>query len=825
MTSVIIDDTVPHTQVIATSLQTQFDTDWFADAASNVVVYARASAAVPNDVTQLVSSSDYNVTFVGAEQFVRVTFLVGRTVGDIVTITRNTPEARENLYVNTNFTPSMLNGDFGRLVLMLQERQLSDTQLTPRYNNSATLEPVLDIILPLLTAKQSWRKNVGNTAFEGFQALNEADIADMTFIVQTPNALIPAAQALSVLTTGILKSTTTTGVVTISPSLSSLDVAGIGENQIAYGDGPNSYALTTLTPFARTLIDDIDALTARATLGLSIGSQVQAYNVKLQSISDVVFGADTIAYFNSDSSVLSTPLTAYARSLIDDASAAAARVTLGLVIGTDVQAWSPTLESMSPLGTGADVFLYTTAANTWAESTVTAFARTLLDDSDATAMRTTLGVDASGTAFQIVNNLSEGDPAIMRTNLGLVIGTNVQAYDATLQSISALGTAADRMLYTTGVDVWAETGLSSFMRTVLDDTSAADAAVTLEVLPLTGGTMTGPLILYGDPVLGSEAATRSYVDNRLENFEEACIVMADDLTGYIYDNGVAGVGATLTAPGNGVFEADDIQPALTNRVLVNLSVNQEYNGAYTVTTSSAGAPAVLTRATDYDTPADMQAGDNFSVVQGTVWGASQWVMSQVNPITIGTTIITFSQLAGQGALLRANNLSDLTSVVTAQTNLLLLPGTNVQAYDATLQSISNLGTAADRIAYTTGVDVWAETVLTSYARSLIDDIDAAAAQSTLGLVIGTNVQAYSGNLAVAASPANSATLISTSTGVAVWSGSMTDGQVIIGFTSGTPVRGNITAGANIVVTNGPGAITISSTASSTVADSMLLMGG
>jgi len=66
--------------------------------------------------------------------------------------------------------------------------------------------------------------------------------------------------------------------------------------------------------------------------------------------------------------------------------------------------------------------------------------------------------------------------------------------------------------------------------------------------------------------------------------------------------------------------------------------------------------------------------------------------------------------------------------------------------DATLNSLANLGTGADKIAYTTGVDTWAETSITSFGRSLIDDADAATARTTLGLVIGTDVQAHSANL-------------------------------------------------------------------------------
>ncbi len=598
MSQVVIGDILPYTQATATLSQTVFMTNWTADTASDVVVYKTPAATAPNDVTQVLAyPAGYSVAFIGAAQEVQVTLTVGAQAGDIVTITRQTPADRMNLYSNTNFTPSMLNNDFGILTLVDQQAQLVDQKIGPRYNYSATIVDVVDTILPILEASEAWRKNSSNTGIEAFIPLSGSDVGDIKFIVQQPNSMVPQAQALSALSTGILKSTTTTGVLTISPAVTSLDTIGVAANQMAYGSGVNTYSLTALTAFSRTLLDDADAATWRATLGVS----------------------------------------------------------------------------------------------------------------------------ASVDAFLIVNNLSEGVPATMRTNLGLVIGTNVQAYDATLQSLSALGTTSDRIAYTTGVDTWAETPLTSFMRTVLDDGTAAAAATTLAVLPLAGGTMTGPLILYGAATTASEAVTLAQVQAIFQNEQIACVVSTDaDMPTWTYLNGTAGVGATLTAPSNGASTFDGVIPTNGQRVFVNLqSSNPAWQGPYTIVQGTGGTPTVLTRATDWDQAAEMQPGDIFSVVSGTIYGASQWMFAQTGAITVGTTALTFTQMVGQGALLKANNLSDLPSPATARTNLGLVIGTNVQAYDATLQSISSLGTAANKMIYTTGVDTWAETDATAFGRSII----------------------------------------------------------------------------------------------------------
>jgi len=91
-------------------------------------------------------------------------------------------------------------------------------------------------------------------------------------------------------------------------------------------------------------------------------------------------------------------------------------------IGTTVQAYDAGLTSLAGLGTAADKMIYSTAADTWAETSVTTAGRAILDDADASAQRTTLGVTATGsdtTYCYRSNNLSDVTASTARSNLGL----------------------------------------------------------------------------------------------------------------------------------------------------------------------------------------------------------------------------------------------------------------------------------------------------------------------------------------------------------------------------------------------------------------------
>lgn len=262
------------------------------------------------------------------------------------------------------------------------------------------------------------------------------------------------------------------------------------------------------------------------------------------------------------------------------------------------------------------------------------------------------------------------------------------------------------------------------------------------------------------PVVGTDGTNKTYVDTIAAGFQfkSAVLVATTAALNATYLNGVAGVGATLINAGTlAAFSVDGQSPAINSRVLVKDQASTFQNGIYTLTTVGSGAIAwVLTRATDFDQPSEIQAGDLVPVLTGTVNADTLWLQN-ATVTTIGTDPITFVKFLGQGI--------------------------------TTITGDSGGALTGSNITFTGGT-----TGLTF------------SGSSTTETLTGTLVVSNGGT--GRATLTNHGLLVGAGTSAITQLANATNGQLPIGSTGVDPVLATLTAGTNISITNGAGTITI-----------------
>lgn len=181
----------------------------------------------------------------------------------------------------------------------------------------------------------------------------------------------------------------------------------------------------------------------------------------------------------------------------------------------------------------------------------------------------------------------------------------------------------------------------------LDQMAAPTAAVSFNGQRITN---------LSDPSANQDAATKAYVDSvssGLDVKSSVRVATTTALPAYTRSTNV------ITATANGALPAiDGVTLALNDRLLLKNGAATADNGIYYVSqVGNVGAPYTLTRTTDADTSAEVTTGLFVFVEEGTTLGASGWILSTANPITLNTTGLTFVQFSGAGTYIAGTGLT------------------------------------------------------------------------------------------------------------------------------------------------------------------------
>lgn len=361
----------------------------------------------------------------------------------------------------------------------------------------------------------------------------------------------------------------------------------------------------------------------------------------------------------------------------------------------------------------------------------------------------------------------------------------------------------------------------------LDQLSAPTASVNLNNQKITN------VAAPADP---NDAANKSYVDNAITGLtwkESAHLLAASNIS-------LTGTDGTLVLDGHAALTSSEVG----YRLLLIGQTTASQNGIYEYTVS--GGNYTLVRPVDADTYQEL-IGAAIFIKEGTNYANTGWLQSE--HYLTAFTGQDWVQFSGAGAysagagltstgttfdvgtasatriVVNADNIDLATTGVTAGTYKSLTVdaygrvtgGTNpttlsgygivdAQPLDATLTALAGVSTSANQLIYATGSDQFSTTSITSLGRDIIDSDTTGSAQTALGLVIGTNVQAYDADLDALSgmqTGAASALALLTSSEIAILDGAtVTTAELNIIDGSTTPTAVTLVSSDRLVVNDG-----------------------
>jgi hypothetical protein len=330
-----------------------------------------------------------------------VTMLTAPAVGQSITITSNVLNLQPTAVANLGaFYPEVVNDSLDRATIQIQQldERLDRALVVPVSSSGLNTQ----LPVPQSNALIGW--NSGATALQNvngtglgtttYQYVHRvlATAGQTVFTLPTPYVL--NASAITAFVNGLkveqgstqdwVETNTTT--VTFNSGLTVGDLVVFVVNVMASAVPLAAFPAASVSAFGAGLVDDADAAAGRTTLGLG-----------------------SLAVINSPLPIANGGTGATA--------AGAALTALG---GQPLDA---TLTALAGLATGADKLAYSTGTDTFSQTDLTSFARTILDDANAGAVRTTLGVGTGDSPTFAGLTIADAGNIVLATGTGTKIGT------------------------------------------------------------------------------------------------------------------------------------------------------------------------------------------------------------------------------------------------------------------------------------------------------------------------------------------------------------------------------------------------------------------
>jgi hypothetical protein len=550
-------------------------------------------------------------------------------------------------------------------------------------------------------------------------------------------------------------------------------IAGLttSADKMIYATASDTYAVTDLTAAGRALLDDADATAQRTTLGLGTAAtsdtgDFQPIDAGLTSISGLTTAADKMIYTTASDTYAVTGLTSAGRALLDDADASAQRTTLGLGTAAtsdtgDFQPIDAGLTSISGLTTAADKMIYTTASDTYAVADLTSAGRAILDDADASAQRTTLGLGTAATqdVGTSANNVVQLDgssrlPAVDGSQL-----TNLPSGASDLNGLSDVtitSASSGQILRNNGSGQFVNVALS-----IVDDTTP-QLGGGLDVngnaiTSASNGNVTINPDGTGDISVGADIIPDANATHSIGDEDNRFISLYSDINGAIRFKAKNDQGSAITKGQVVYIKGVNGDVPTVGLARANSASTMPGFGLALANANDQAEVQVITfgNLTAYDTTTySLSLGDTVYVSAATAGALTNSaptgesnLIQNVGKVVRASATEGQIKVGGAGRAAATPNLNDgkiflgnasNQAVSTALSSINLTSfnddlGSTYQPLDAGLTSIAGLTTSANQMLYTTGSDAYDVTSITAAGRAILDDADATAQRSTLGL--------------------------------------------------------------------------------------------